>query len=174
RAEAADGAPTKIRTWDLPLRRRTLYPLSYRGAERRRSIPGRAAAVAILARAAAATRPKARSPRAGCASSGKAFRRPSPCKARRRSARSVARDDFGLAQMHAAAARRAPLVQRRDDLLDLRFHRGERALLIAGDHVRTLSDSIADPVAALAADRRVGAIDLEQRVRLAVGGIVGQ
>ena len=25
------GAPTRIRTWDLLLRRRTLYPLSYRG-----------------------------------------------------------------------------------------------------------------------------------------------
>lgn len=26
------GAPTRIRTWDLSLRRRALYPLSYRGA----------------------------------------------------------------------------------------------------------------------------------------------
>lgn len=28
------GAPTRIRTWDLSLRRRALYPLSYRGAAR--------------------------------------------------------------------------------------------------------------------------------------------
>src|SRR5690606_8254654 len=80
---------------------------------------------------------------------------------------------LGLAEMHAAAPRRTALVQRHDDLFDFRLHGGERSLLIAGNHVLALPNTVAHPVAALAAGRRRRAGDLEQRVLLAARRVDG-
>ena len=48
------SAPRRIRTFDLPLRRRSLYPLSYRGRYRARAADQRAQCRAKLNRSPAA------------------------------------------------------------------------------------------------------------------------
>src|SRR5690606_32902442 len=73
-----------------------------------------------------------------------------------------------LGELHPAAARRAPFVQRDDGLPQRGLDRGALALPVTRDRVRSLRDPIAVPVVAVGTGRRRALLDGDELVRRVV------